>query len=98
MRSRTAALLSVALLMGAIAWRQGNVSAAEDDLSTWGATDATWSPDGRQLAFTLFGSIWRVDANGGDATQVSTSRGYHAHPAWSPKGDSIAFINGAVPA
>jgi hypothetical protein len=60
--------------------------------------DPSWSPDGKRLAFTLFGSIWIVDAAGGEARQVSGLNGYHAHPAWSPKGDWIAYIQGSSPA
>ena len=35
---------------------------------------------------------------GGEAEQLTVSDGYHAHPAWSPKGDRIAFISGSSPA
>src|SRR5437763_3704807 len=71
--------------------------ASESESVTWGATDPAWSPDGSELAFSLFGSIWQVPAAGGEAEQVSASEGYHAHPAWSPKGDQIAFVRGMPP-
>lgn len=98
MRRACISLFIVILLAGIVAYRQMAVSAAESDPSTWGASDPTWSPDGKQIAFTLFGSIWVVDAEGGDARQITASAGYHAHPAWSPKGDFIAFIAGSAPA
>src|SRR5439155_1437657 len=72
--------------------------AADSEAVTWGATDPTWSPDGARLGFSLFGSIWQVSAEGGPAEQISTSPGYHAHPAWSPKGDRIVFVKGDLPA
>ena len=72
-------------------------SAADSEAVTWGATDPTWSPDGNELAFSLFGSIWRVPADGGEAEQLTSSAGYHAHPAWSPSGETIAFIQGEPP-
>jgi dipeptidyl aminopeptidase/acylaminoacyl peptidase len=94
----------VALVIAAFAmlfwirFRPGAVTANTADPTTWGATDPTWSPDGKKLAFSLFGSIWQVDADGGIAEQITASEGYHAHPAWSPQGDRIAFVNGNPPA
>ncbi len=70
---------------------------ASADSLPWGATDPTWSPDGERLAFSLFGSIWTAPVDGGPATQVSSSGGFHDHPTWSPDGESIAFINGPNP-
>jgi Tol biopolymer transport system component len=97
-RSITAALLA-ALACSTMLWRRDPAaSAADSDNTTWGATDPTWSPDGAQIGFSLFGSIWSVPAEGGEARQISTSGGYHAHPSWSPKGDRIAFISGPNPA
>jgi hypothetical protein len=97
---KSARKLAVALVLVALAGvvvvrsRVERVSAADSETITWGATDPTWSPDGKRLAFSLFGSIWQVDAAGGVAEQITTSAGYHAHPAFSPKGDKIAFIRG----
>jgi dipeptidyl aminopeptidase/acylaminoacyl peptidase len=45
----------------------------------------------------MFGSIWQVDAAGGEARQLTTSERYHAHPVWSPRGDKIAFVKGLSP-
>lgn len=98
-RKSLAFLLLIALL-GFVYWRDRNASAgaADSDATTWGATDPTWSPDGKRLAFSLFGSIWTVDAMGGRAEQLTSGPGYHAHPAWSPRGDAIAYIAGQPPA
>jgi Tol biopolymer transport system component len=90
---------AVLVALGAsFAIRHRTAAASDTDDITWGATDPTWSPDGSRLAFSLFGSIWQVPAAGGTAEQLSTSSGYHAHPAWSPKGDQIAFVRGQPPA
>jgi Tol biopolymer transport system component len=78
-------------------WFSSGTSAADSEELTWGAMDPTWSPDGSELAFSLFASIWRVPVAGGEALQVSTSAGYHLSPAWSPKGDRIAFIRASQP-
>src|SRR5215470_13290493 len=99
MRSQAAAIaLAFSLLIFVAVRDQAKTAASVRDSTTWGANDPTWSPDGKRIAFTLFGSIWAVDAQGGEAAQISSSAGYHAHPAWSPKGDWIAFINGNLPA
>jgi TolB protein len=78
--------------------RDRALNAADVEEAAWGASDPTWSPDGRKLAFSLFGSIWQVSVQGGIAEQLSSGVGYHAHPSWSPHGDRIAFVSGAPPA
>jgi dipeptidyl aminopeptidase/acylaminoacyl peptidase len=88
-------LIALALL---VRERDARTEAATRDPTTWGASDPAWSPDGKQLAFTLSGSLWVVPADGGAARQITTSAGYHAHPAWSPNGSALAYINGAPPA
>jgi TolB protein len=96
--ARLVSIIILVCLGAAVIWRDKITSAAETDPTPWGASDPTWSPDGKRLAFSLFGSIWTVDAMGGEAEQLTVSDGYHAHPAWSPKGDRIAFISGSSPA
>ena len=99
MRSRTLALTLTASLLAFVVWRERfTTGASSRDTVTWGANDPTWSPDGKRIAFALLGSIWAVDAKGGEAVQISSSGGYHAHPSWSPKADWIAYIDGPVPA
>jgi TolB protein len=91
------ALLASLLVTIAIRHQLPEISAADSDETTWGATDPTWSPDGKELAFSLFGSIWRVSRDGGTAVQITDGPGYHAHPAWSPNGEQVAFVSGAPP-
>src|ERR1700692_3190338 len=97
-RQLTAAILIASACCTALFTRRTVTQASEAESVTWGATDPTWSPDGSRLAFSLFGSIWPVSAQGGPAEQITTSSGYPPHPAWSPKGDKIAFIRGTPPA
>ncbi len=92
-------LLLLGLLAGGLVLldRSRVTQAAEGEEITWGATNPTWSPGGDELAFSLFGSIWRVSAEGGVARQVTAAPGYDAHPAWSPDGRSIALVRGGSP-
>jgi dipeptidyl aminopeptidase/acylaminoacyl peptidase len=96
---KNAARLVLLALAVAALWQAGRraTRAADADNTTWGAVEPAWSPDGASLAFSLFGSIWQVDAAGGEARQVTASAGYHANPAWSPRGSQIAFLKGGAP-
>ena len=98
MNSTRIALVLILAVAAAAIWREHLVAlAAPNDTTTWGAIEPAWSPDGKTLAFSLYGSIWQVDADGGEARQLTTSEQYHAHPVWSPHGDKIAFLKGLPP-
>ncbi|MGA2352981.1 MAG: S9 family peptidase [Terriglobales bacterium] len=58
---------------------------------------ATWSPDGRTVAFisNLSGrnNIWTVDAEGGWPMQLTVSNERQTSPTWSPDGKWIAYMS-----
>ena len=56
-----------------------------------GPMDPTWSPDGRWIAFSMRGDIWKVPAEGGTAIALTRGPAYYFEPAWSPDGASIAL-------
>jgi TolB protein len=58
-------------------------------------TSPSFSPDGRELVFNSdrAGSpqLYTMSVNGGEARRISFGGGNYGSPAWSPRGDLIAF-------
>lgn len=59
----------------------------------------TWSPDGRQIAFSRGGGspfgeaedLYVIDADGSGETKLATGYLHNSGPSWSPDGTRIAF-------
>ncbi len=56
-----------------------------------GPLNPAWSPDGRWIAFSMRGDIWKVPAAGGEAIAITSGPAYHFEPAWNPDGTRVAF-------
>jgi Tol biopolymer transport system component len=50
-----------------------------------------WSPDGKSIAFSMQGSVWKVDLASGVAAELTHSPKYHGSPDWSPDGKWIVY-------
>jgi hypothetical protein len=50
-----------------------------------------WAPDGKTIAVSMQGSIWRVDPQTGAATEMTYSEAYHSSPAWTPDGKWFVY-------
>src|SRR6187431_1082502 len=59
---------------------------------TSGPSAATWSPDGKQLIYSMGGSLWKQEIGEEKAIQLTDDVGYDYQPDWSPDGKSIVFV------
>src|SRR5918995_2572335 len=50
-----------------------------------------WSPDGKWIAVSMSGSIWKVDPSSGVAHEITYDAKYHSMPDWSPDGNWIVY-------
>lgn len=51
------------------------------------------SPDGKYIAFSYKGDIYKVPTQGGQAIRLTTHTGHDTQPIWSPDSEKIAFVS-----
>lgn len=69
-----------------------NARAADDSPSRWLRYPAI-SPDGQFIAFSHSGQLWMVNANGGEATPLTSGEFYSTRPVWSADSKTLAFAS-----
>ena len=63
----------------------------DTDEGTW--MDVDVSPDGREIAFSLLGDLYRLPIDGGNAVRVTSGPAWDVQPRWSPDGKELAFTS-----
>jgi hypothetical protein len=60
---------------------------------TSGPSAVTWSPDGRELIYSMQGSLWRQTIGSREARQLTSGPGYDFQPDWSPDGSRLVYAS-----
>ena len=61
--------------------------------ATSGPSAASWSPDGRELIYSMQGTLWRQRLGSNEAEQLTAGPGYDYQPDWSPDGRSVIYAS-----
>src|ERR1700744_2840938 len=60
---------------------------------TSGPSSVTWSPDSREVIYSMGGSLWRQRIDSSTAQQLTDGPGYDYQPDWSPDGKSVVYVS-----
>ncbi len=60
---------------------------------TSGPSNLAWSPDSKELIYSMAGSLWRQQLDSTEASQLTDGDGYDYQPDWSPDGKSVVFVS-----
>ncbi len=58
---------------------------------TSGPSSLAWSPDSRELIYSMGGSLWRQHVGTGSARQLTSPEGYDYQPDWSADGRWVVY-------
>ena len=59
---------------------------------TTGPSALTFSPDGKELVYSMGGSLWRQVIGSNEAKEITHASGYDYQPEWSHDGKHIIFV------
>jgi TolB protein len=60
---------------------------------TSGPSSVAWSPDSKEVVYSMAGSLWRQRIDSTLAVQLTDGPGYDYQPDWSPDGKSVVFVS-----
>ncbi len=60
---------------------------------TSGPSSLAWSPDSKEVVYSMAGSLWRQKTNSKIAQQLTDGPGYDYQPDWSPDGKSVIYVS-----
>ena len=60
---------------------------------TSGPISVAWSPDSKEVAHSMAGSLWRQKIDSKTAQQLTDGPGYDYQPDWSPDGKNILYVS-----
>jgi len=60
---------------------------------TSGPSSVAWSPDSKEVVYSMGGSLWRQAIDSSAAQQLTDGPGYDYQPDWSPDGKSVVFVS-----
>ena len=59
---------------------------------TGGPSSVAFSPDSREVVYSMAGSLWRQRLDSAVAVQLTDGPGYDYQPDWSPDGRSVVYV------
>src|SRR5579872_497679 len=60
---------------------------------TSGPSSVAWSPDSREVLYSMAGTLWRQRIDSKTAQQLTDGLGYDYQPDWSPDGKSVVYVS-----
>jgi len=60
---------------------------------TSGPSSVAWSPDSKEVVYSMAGSLWRQRIDSNEAQQLTDGPGYDYQPDWSPDGKSVVYLS-----
>ena len=61
--------------------------------ATSGPGSLAWSPDSTELIYSMAGSLWRQQVQGGSAQQITAAAAYDYQPDWSVDGRWVVYTS-----